>query len=45
MFNFAFSPRVYYKELPVFSVFLNYENHIANNLKLGKLKNQNLFSN
>ena len=45
IFNLAFSPRVHYKAHPFFSFFLNYEYRIANNSKLGKFKNQTLFSN
>ena len=45
IFNLAFTPRVHYKVHPNYSIFLNYEYRIANNSKLGKFKNQTLFSN
>jgi hypothetical protein len=45
IFNLAFTPRVHYKVHPFFSFYLNYEYRIANNSKLGKFKNQTLFSN
>jgi hypothetical protein len=45
IFNLAFSPRVHYKAHPNFSFFFKYKYRIANNSKLGKFKNQILFSN